>query len=766
MKKLFAILLLALCAAANATTYYVCDAARGTDAIGLDSRSAATASNKATPWLTYSKGLSQFGSLAAGDSIAFCDGGTFGSATAGNLVNANSTATNPVKITDYEPTGTLAPLTVTYSSSTTTQLTTGTALTSGAWNGLWLQITRGTGMGSYVQITTNTATQVNIAAWPINGPGGTPTQPDATSVIVLRQAKPIINCSSTVCLFFSDVSGNPIPPHYGYTISNLDFRGADTVNWGIGFKAGVNYLTLDNVSISHFAISAVQATDASLGSTVSAGDGRNRNTTIKNSTFTYTGGGVAALLLDGDDLLIENNYLDHNGSIADFFEHSIYLAGSLKIINPVTISSMTGNGTTVTVVTSTPHGIENRSFNTVVNVTGGSGGTGTFTTASAVVNYVNATTFTYPATGSGTRTGSAYFLQAAAANKNQIIRNNIVTNASPSSLGTCIEASIVMHGFHDGVLIENNILREDTPNSGSNSEHCYAIEIDSGQYSPPDFTEGFSNVTIRGNYIANYANCISLDLASGAVIENNYCYAANTSANVTGILFRGKNFSPTINYGNTWDGSSTSMCWGNSTACVYYTQPNNVTIRNNTIYFPNVTGQGLGIQLNANVGDPNVVGAVTTTKFRVVGNLIQFGAGSTSGSTCFKYDNMTTAAFDASGIDYNICYTAGAYTWATNTASGTLLAGASLATFKTNNATMDQHSLNTNPTITAPTSSTKPPYLLQVPTSGPAYNAGHPTKSSPYAIGGKKRSGTGSPSIGAFEPNATVVLPGSPTNVH
>jgi hypothetical protein len=73
--------------------YYACPTG------GSDSRTATQARNPATPWATLSPLNKQFGSLAAGQAVALCRGGTF----SGGLtwMNSNGTIANPTIIRDY-----------------------------------------------------------------------------------------------------------------------------------------------------------------------------------------------------------------------------------------------------------------------------------------------------------------------------------------------------------------------------------------------------------------------------------------------------------------------------------------------------------------------------------------------------------------------------------------------------------------------------------------------------------------------------------------
>ncbi len=75
------------------TVYYVCNMG------GDDSRSPTQARSPSTPWATVSRAIQQFGSLNAGEAIAFCRGGTF--TGGGTWTNNNGTQANPTIVRDY-----------------------------------------------------------------------------------------------------------------------------------------------------------------------------------------------------------------------------------------------------------------------------------------------------------------------------------------------------------------------------------------------------------------------------------------------------------------------------------------------------------------------------------------------------------------------------------------------------------------------------------------------------------------------------------------
>ena len=297
-----------------------------------------------------------------------------------------------------------------------------------------------------------------------------------------------------------------------------------------------------------------------------------------------------------------------------------------------------------------------------------------------------------------------------------VIRGNKLTNNSPYASssaasptpGGCGGVAIVTHGVHDGLIIENNTVIEPIP---STNAQCWGISVDGG-YSK---REGFTNVAIRGNTVVNYGVGIGVDLCDTCTVENNYVYSEAPAP--SGIVAPSKYFETPL-AGDTLN--------------------NKLTVRNNTVYLKSPTFGSVGIRLSRD-----------GTGHTITSNLVYFGSGSTSATSCFYTSGLPTSAFAA--FDYNMCYfSATAGTW--DAARGSLASQRA--------AGFDAHSLTTNPGISAPVA---PAYSLAVGSGSPAVQAGHPSLSSKFAIGGLQRAGT--PDIGAFQVGASVVVPSAPTSL-
>jgi hypothetical protein len=82
------------------TVYYACDCQLGADPNCVPGNDSNNGTSPTTPFQTYSKVRGKFSSLLAGDTIAFCQGGSFTNNGAG-WTNTNCTATTPCNIRDY-----------------------------------------------------------------------------------------------------------------------------------------------------------------------------------------------------------------------------------------------------------------------------------------------------------------------------------------------------------------------------------------------------------------------------------------------------------------------------------------------------------------------------------------------------------------------------------------------------------------------------------------------------------------------------------------
>ena len=59
------------------TIHYVCDCGAGADSNCVVGSDSAAGTSPSAPWRTYSKGVNAISSMAAGDTVAFCKGGSF-----------------------------------------------------------------------------------------------------------------------------------------------------------------------------------------------------------------------------------------------------------------------------------------------------------------------------------------------------------------------------------------------------------------------------------------------------------------------------------------------------------------------------------------------------------------------------------------------------------------------------------------------------------------------------------------------------------------
>lgn len=191
----------------------------------------------------------------------------------------------------------------------------------------------------------------------------------------------------------------------------------------------------------------------------------------------------------------------------------------------------------------------------------------------------------------------------------QIRGNELYRNALLD--GSCDAVSLVAHGEHHDLIIENNLVREDV---GEANDRCWGITVDAAYFDP----ERFENVTIRGNKVMNVGN-ISIGLTScvNCVVENN-------------VVIQQQSF------------DSIGIAVPNRPRGTEDAVGANVTVRNNSILF---TYRGTGIQVNGE-----------GTNHTVVSNAIRY-TGSDSSWNCLRA-NLPASSYNA--IDNNICgYTVG-----------------------------------------------------------------------------------------------------------
>jgi hypothetical protein len=266
----------------------------------------------------------------------------------------------------------------------------------------------------------------------------------------------------------------------------------------------------------------------------------------------------------------------------------------------------------------------------------------------------------------------------------------------------CNGAPVVVHGRHQDVVIENNLI--DAVNA---ADGCWGPGVGCGGY---PYGCWFRNTIIRGNTFKNLGNVASeSNNCVGCLIENNFI-TMNKSGN--GITLGGETPRPvgSTSY-SRWDGQADDPT-------------SNTVVRNNTIYFTGSATSGKGIAVTSGTGhvlENNAILFATTT----VGS---------SDNLCYGLPTDPTSALTRA--DYNICKIPAGAHWTSSPTGGTLSGWQSASGF-------DMHSKMTDPLFTsAPTSCT--------PTAAsPLVNAGDTSNSPTVDLNGKVRDSQ--PDIGAFE---------------
>jgi hypothetical protein len=115
--------------------------------------------------------------------------------------------------------------------------------------------------------------------------------------------------------------------------------------------------------------------------------------------------------------------------------------------------------------------------------------------------------------------------------RNSIFRRNSVNAAT----GRCDGGNLTLHGQHDNVLIEGNLIEQTSADGG-----CYGISM-TASYSTPEW---FRNAVIRGNTIVNLGNCaICASAAPGVLIEGNKLINLQPTYQI-GVIIPGSDPSP------------------------------------------------------------------------------------------------------------------------------------------------------------------------------------------------------------------------------
>jgi hypothetical protein len=258
--------------------------------------------------------------------------------------------------------------------------------------------------------------------------------------------------------------------------------------------------------------------------------------------------------------------------------------------------------------------------------------------------------------------------------------------------GQCQGVSLVAHGAHDDLLIEDNRVREDPGAAGMG---CWGIAVDSGYGS----AEAFNRTIIRANTVENVGNVsVGVSACRDCVIENNVIVqtqAFESQAIAAPDRARGPEDQPM----------------------------SGVIVRNNSIFF-GAAAHGTGVLL----GEENAGYALS-------GNAVQYvGAGPRW--DCFRL-RVPPAAYTT--VDHNLCH-------APAVAGGEWVDGfGTLAAWQAATG-LDARSTDADPRFV----DTAGPWDLQASgADSPLVDAGNPAASAPTDRFGLPRDAT--PDIGAFE---------------
>jgi hypothetical protein len=267
---------------------------------------------------------------------------------------------------------------------------------------------------------------------------------------------------------------------------------------------------------------------------------------------------------------------------------------------------------------------------------------------------------------------------------NEVYRSAIVN-------GKCEGAPIVAHGEKAGLLIENNLVREDI---GSAGRGCWGIAVDTAYSS----AEAFTDVVIRNNRIINVGSVsIGVNSCSNCLIENNVIVQEQPF---------GGNHIAAPNRERAPDDHPMSK----------------ITIRNNSIYVGADSG-GVGIKLGKE-GHGH----------RVLSNAILYTG--KNRWACFDLP-LPSSSYDRVG--HNVC---GA---PNSPSSDWILSKGSLEDWQKKTS----HGAGSHRAAPGFTS-VSPPYDLSAASARSAIvGAGDPAQSADVDIHGKKRGGT--PDAGAFQ---------------
>jgi parallel beta-helix repeat protein len=275
------------------------------------------------------------------------------------------------------------------------------------------------------------------------------------------------------------------------------------------------------------------------------------------------------------------------------------------------------------------------------------------------------------------------------------IVGNQLFHAAQGTGNVCVGNPLVVHGNHDGLLIQGNYIEQDPGTAGGG---CWGISVGPGY---DNYPESFTNVVIAQNTVVDTGN-VGIFMASckNCTVEDNLVIQSQSGFDTTGISVH------LTSARNPEDQMQTG-----------------VQVLNNTIYFDQpsarATGIAVGLEGTNYVVASNVVVSTSAVQFE-----------------CYGYDLPASAYY----IDYNSCWSL----------KGTIdgwegASGASLANWQKASG-LDKHSFTANPMFKTAAITN---YDFRPATGSPLIGAGDPTHSATMDILGNMRP---SPSdIGAYQ---------------
>jgi hypothetical protein len=297
-----------------------------------------------------------------------------------------------------------------------------------------------------------------------------------------------------------------------------------------------------------------------------------------------------------------------------------------------------------------------------------------------------------------------------------IIRGNTLTNSAIVS-GVCSGVSLIAHGSHPRLTIENNLVLE--TNSGGG---CWGIVLDSNTSSSTT-PQNFTGLIVRNNRVSlrgDASTGIGCSSCPGALIENNHVVRTGGTSSFYGIRWPTSDvFQP--GRGDVPNGS--------------------VLVRNNSIYIDAPSRSHIAIKAPTDGSSEDAV----------VSNLVVFGPTANTEARCFDTGGRPASSFRV--FDHNFCgRTYGSATWSKEYMT---LPDARTAGF-------DVNGLSGDPRLEAAPAATNG-WILRVRPDSAAVSSAHRTYSAPTDYTGKLRDDR--PDIGSVEVRSTTRRPAAPTQV-